>query len=147
MDDLDLWLMTLTIKLVRDVIKVNPSQVKLLMAVRESSRTFTMLKRHILYISTILAMKVHDPKSANLSHLGSWTFMAKIVEIYRMCPFNIMNVREHSWTAINHFTWAECTKCDHTSIGSAMRVFKFTNWHTHTLRLTALYCTASKKIW
>ncbi len=73
------------------------------MAVRECSRTFTMLKRHILYISTILAMKVHDPKSANLPHLGSWTFMAKIVEIYRMCRFNIATVLEHLQTAINNF--------------------------------------------
>ncbi len=40
------------------------------MAVHECSRTFTTLKRHILYISTILAMKVHDPKSANLPYFG-----------------------------------------------------------------------------
>ena len=32
--------------------------------------------------------------------------MAKIVEIYRMCRFNIVNVREYSQTAINHFAWA-----------------------------------------
>ncbi len=81
------------------------TQAKRLMAVRECSRTFTMLKWHILYISTILAMKVHDLKSANLPHLGSWTFTVKIVEIYRMCRFNIMNIHEHSQTAINYFAW------------------------------------------
>ncbi len=44
----------------RQVELFDTTQAKWLMAVRECSRTFTMLKRHILYIKTILAMKVHD---------------------------------------------------------------------------------------
>ncbi len=44
-------------------------------------------------------------KCGKLADLGSWTFMAKIVEIYKMCRFNVVNVREHLWTAINHFAW------------------------------------------
>ncbi len=57
---------------------------------------------------------IHDVKTQHFKEIGmvalkitkAWTFMANIVDIYRMCHFNIVNVREHSRTANNHFPWA-----------------------------------------
>ena len=31
--------------------------------------------------------------------------------LYRMCRFNIVNIREHLQTAINHFAWAGGQGC------------------------------------
>ncbi len=75
------------------------TQAKWLMAVCECSRMFTMLKRHILYISTILAIH-SSPKERQLKKCCN-SFETEC----KMCRFNVVNVREHLRTAINHFTW------------------------------------------